>query len=116
MSPGEGTMSPLPNGPAAAAILASGVGCLALGILATLAAVSTFIEGLLDFYAPVGPLGGKTALAVVVWLAVWFALHRKWKDKQKDQAKTFTAALILVGLGVLGTFPPFYEGLHTILS
>ena len=119
MTPQEdllGNVAPSRNGEAAAAIVAAGVGCAVFGILVVLVALSTAIETLLTFYAPVGSLSGKSIVAVGVWLISWFALHRAWKDKHLDQRKTFTAAAILVGLGVLGTFPPFYEALHQILS
>jgi fumarate reductase subunit D len=119
MAPQEdllGNIAPSRNGEAAAAIVAAGVGCAVFGILVVLVALSTAMETLLTFSAPVGSLSGKTIVAVGVWLISWFALHRAWKDKHLDQRKTFTAAAILVGLGVLGTFPPFYEALHQILS
>ena len=119
MAPQEdllGNVAPSRNGEAAAAIVAAGVGCAVFGILVVLVALSTAMETLLTFFAPVGSLSGKTIVAVGVWLISWLALHRAWKDKHLDQRKTFTAAAILVGLGVLGTFPPFYEALHQILS
>jgi fumarate reductase subunit D len=111
-----GNVAPSRNGEAAAALVAAGIGCMVLGILVVLATVSTTMETLLTFYAPVGSLSGKTIIALGVWLVAWFALHRAWKDKHLDQRKTFTAALIMVGLGVLGTFPPFFEVIHKILS
>jgi fumarate reductase subunit D len=108
MAPQEdllGNVAPSRNGEAAAAIVAAGVGCAVFGILVVLLALSTAIETLLTFSVPVGSLSGKTIIAVGVWLISWFALHRAWKDKHLDQRKTFIAAAILVGLGVLGTFP-----------
>jgi hypothetical protein len=111
-----GNVAPLRNGEAAAAMVAAGVGCAVFGILVVLVALSTAIETLLTFSAPVGSLSGKSIVAVGVWLVSWFALHRVWKDKHLDQRKTFMTAAILVSVGVLGTFPPFYEALHQILS
>ena len=119
MAPQEdllGNVAPSRNGEAAEAIVAAGVGCAVFGILVVVVALSTAMETLLTFSVPVGSLSGKTIIAVGVWLICWLALHRAWKDKHLDQRKTFTAAAILVGLGVLGTFPPFYEVLHQILS
>ncbi len=102
----------LPNGPAAAAILAAGVGCVALGLLVTLTAASVFVEEAMVFYEPVGSLSGKTTLAVVIWLVVWVVLNSRLKDKQVNFAKTFKITLILVAIGLLGTFPPFYALFH----
>ena len=98
-----------PEGPVAAAILASGVGALALGVLTTLAEASTSIKDFLTFYDPVGPLSGKTIGAVVVWLVAWGVLHMMWREKAVESRRVLTATLVLIGLGVLGTFPIFFQ-------
>jgi YHS domain-containing protein len=97
------------NGLAAAAILAAGIGCFALGLLTTLAAASPTLNRLLAFYGPAGPLSGKTTLAVVLWLVGWAILHRRWRDRQVPLARVFVATVILIALALLGTFPPLYE-------
>ena len=99
----------LTNGPAAAAILASGIGSLALGFITCLAQALAPINEALSFYDPVGSLSGKTTLAVVAWLAAWAILHRLWRREQVDFSKVFVATLILIALGLLGTFPPFFQ-------
>jgi hypothetical protein len=96
------------NGEAAAALLAAGIGCLALGVVTTLAA-STAIANSFKFVTAVGPLSGKTTIAVIVWLIAWVALHFALSKKQVDFTRVFVIALILVGLGLVGTFPPFYD-------
>lgn len=103
------TQKALTNGPAAAAILASGIGSMALGLFTTLAQASVAVRTTLNFYNPVGPLSGKTTAAVIVWLVAWGILHGLWKSEEVNFRKVFTAALILIGLGLLGTFPPFFE-------
>jgi hypothetical protein len=97
------------NGAIVAAMLAAGIGCLVLGLTTSLAQGSKAIGGLLNFYDPVGPLGGKTIVAVVVWLVAWGVLASKWKDRSADFGKMYKVTLILVGLGLLGTFPPFFD-------
>src|SRR5919198_1446593 len=72
----------LPNGPAAAAILASGLGCLALGMITTVAENSKPVLDRLTLLQPVGSLSGKTSFAVLIWLVAWAALHGHWKNKQ----------------------------------
>ena len=99
--------SAMPNGPAGAAMLAAGIGSLALGLLTTLNEASGKISGMLNFYGPVGPLSGKTGVAVLVWLVAWAALGSQWKDRQVDFGKVWSVALTLVVLGLLGTFPLF---------
>lgn len=98
-----------PEGPIAAAILAAGVGSLGLGILTTLAEASTTVKDLLNLYDPVGPLAGKTIGAVVIWLIAWGVLHARYRHKTFESRKALTASLILVGLGMLGTFPIFFQ-------
>ena len=98
-----------PEGPVAAAVLASGIGALALGILTTLAEASTSFKDFLSFYDPVGPLSGKTIGAVVLWLVAWGVLHMMWKEKAVESSRVLTATLVLIGLGVLGTFPIFFQ-------
>jgi hypothetical protein len=97
------------EGPVAAAIIAAGVGALFLGILTTTAEASTSIKDFLSFYDPVGPLSGKTIGAVAIWLVSWVVLHVILKDKSLGSRTALTAALVLIGLGVIGTFPIFFQ-------
>jgi hypothetical protein len=98
-----------PEGPVAAAIIAAGVGALSLGILTTTAEASTSIEDFLSFYDPVGPLSGKTIGAVAIWLVAWVVLHMMYRDKGVGSRTALTLALVLIGLGVVGTFPIFFQ-------
>ena len=98
-----------PEGPVAAAILAGGIGALALGLLTTLAEASTSVKDFLTFTDPVGPLGGKTICAIAIWLVSWVVLHLIYRDKEVESRRAFTASLILIGLGTLGTFPIFFQ-------
>lgn len=98
-----------PEGPIAAAVIASGVGVLALGLLTTLSEMSATIKDLLNLYDPVGPLSGKTVYAVVIWLVTWAVLHRVYRDRGFEARKTLTFALIGIALGTVGTFPIFFE-------
>jgi len=98
----------IPNGPGAAAILAAGIGCAAVGILAFAAEASRPFANMLNFYNPTGPLSGKTTVAVIVWLLSWFVLNRLWRTKTVAMEKVNWAAFILLGIGFLLTFPPFW--------
>lgn len=99
----------LPNGPAAAAFVASGIGSLALGLVTTLAEASQPLRSALILYAPAGPLSGKTTLAVVCWLAAWGVLHMMWRSRSLDFGPVSWWTYGLIVLGLLGTFPPFFE-------
>jgi hypothetical protein len=98
-----------PEGPIAAAIIAGGVGATALGALTTAAEASADVKDLLELNADVGPLSGKTIFAVVVWLVAWAVLHVVYRNRPYETRRALTIALVLVGLGVLGTFPTFFQ-------
>jgi hypothetical protein len=96
----------LPNGPGAAAILAAGIGAFALGMLAVLADHVARFGKMMIFYRPTGPLSGVTTCAVVVWLVVWAVLDRSWRGRTVQERPLITAAMVLLLLGLLLTFPP----------
>jgi hypothetical protein len=94
------------NGPIAAALLACGIGCFTLGVLAVAADGSNGLAALLNFYRPTGPLAGVTTVAIAVWLLCWAALARLWKASTLPLGKIGVAAFLLLGAGFLLTFPP----------
>jgi hypothetical protein len=97
-----------PNGPGAAAILAAGIGCAAVGILAFAAEAWRPFANTLNFYNPTGPLSGKTTVALIVWLVAWVALSSLWRAKTVPMQTVNVAAFVLLGIGFLLTFPPFW--------
>jgi hypothetical protein len=99
----------LPNGHAAAAILAAGIGCFALGVFALASDASRTIARLFTFYRPTGPLSGVTTCAIVIWLLTWIGLTARWGGKTVGVAKINLVAFILLTLGILLTFPPFMD-------
>ncbi len=99
----------LPNGPGAAAVLSAGIGSFALSILAIVADKLPAIKSLLAFYKPTGPLSGVTTVAVLVWLAVWLILDRRWRARTVALGLVSAAALALLVLSLLLTFPPLAD-------
>ncbi len=99
----------LPNGPGGAAILAAGIGCAAMGILALAGDASDAIGKALNIYNPVGALSGVTTLAIVIWLGSWFALNRMWRMQAVPMVKINVASFALLVVGFLLTFPPFMD-------
>ena len=99
----------IPNGPGAAAILAAGIGCATLGILALAGDAFPAINKLLNFYKPSGALSGVSTVAVIVWLVAWFFLSRNWATKTVAMAKVNIASFVLLAVGVLLTFPPVMD-------
>ena len=98
-----------PEGPISAAIIAGGIGALALGILTTLAEANESIKGWLELSSSVGPLSGKTIGAVVVWLVAWAILHTTLRRTRYESRRAFGISVVLVILGVIGTFPTFFQ-------
>ncbi|MGB7744067.1 MAG: hypothetical protein WBL41_14965, partial [Terracidiphilus sp.] len=94
-----------PNGGGAAAVLAAGIGSFIVAVFAILADKIPAIKSAMIFYKPTGPLSGVTTCAIVVWLIAWFILHRRWRDRMVAMGPVRAAALILLLLGVLLTFP-----------
>lgn len=99
----------MPNGPGAAAILAAGIGCAAVGILAFAGDASQGIGKWLNFYNPVGTLSGVTTLAIIIWLGSWFILDLIWSAKSIAIGKVNGIAFALLVVGLLLTFPPFMD-------
>jgi hypothetical protein len=93
------------NGPGAAAILAAGVGAAALGVLAVAGDKNAAVKSALVFYRPTGPLSGVTTVAIVVWLVSWAVLEWRWGKKSVAVGRVCLVALVLLGVGVLLTFP-----------
>jgi hypothetical protein len=98
-----------PSGPAAAAILAAGIGCFAMGLVTTLAAGFSALSNAIAFVKPVGPLSGKSDIAIAAYFVAWLVLYGLWRKRHVNIGPVGTATLILVGLGIIGTFPTFYD-------
>ena len=98
-----------PSGPALAALLSAGIGVAALGVLTTLAEASKPISDALVISKPVGPLSGKTTYAVTVWLLAWIVLAFLWRGKRLEGRPVYIATFILIAMGLIGTFPLFFD-------
>ncbi|WP_028231047.1 hypothetical protein [Paraburkholderia mimosarum] len=109
LSHNQESMLSLNNGPAAAAILAAGIGCFAVGLFALLGDAFKPVANFFNFYHPTGPLSGVTTSAIVVWLLSWFALSRQWQSKSVALGRVTGIAFTLLILAVLLTFPPFMD-------
>lgn len=97
---------PLPNGSGAAALLAAGVGALVLALVSIAADHNASFKSAMIFYKPTGPLSGVTTSTIVVWLVVWAILDALWKRRTVPLGRIAAAALVLLVLGLVLTFPP----------
>ena len=101
--------TPAPNGPVAAAILSAAIACFTLGVTTAASDLSKPINKFMNFYPPSGALTGETTIAIVVWLGVWIALARLWRNTSRSLRTINIASFILLVLGLLLTFPPFID-------
>ncbi|MBI4728699.1 MAG: hypothetical protein HY775_04260 [Acidobacteria bacterium] len=99
----------LPNGPAMAAVVAAAAGTFVLGLFTTLAEASESLAEWLKWSRPVGPLAGKIGLGLAAWAGTWIALGFVWRRREIDFRRPVILSAVLIGLGVLGTFPTFFE-------
>jgi hypothetical protein len=99
----------LTNGSGAAAILSAGVGSFALAVLALIGDRSASIRNGFIFYKPTGPLSGVTTAALLIWLLIWGFLEWRWRKKTVPVERINGAALVLMALSLLLTFPPIVD-------
>jgi hypothetical protein len=94
-----------------AAFVASGIGSfvLALVIVLTEMKAGAGFKSFLNFVGPVGPLSGKTTVAVIAFVVSWVALHFAFKTRAVTLTRAFTIAMILIVLSVIFSFPPVFE-------
>lgn len=100
-----------PNGPVAAVLLAGGIGSAVLGLstlFQELFAKSAFATSLV-WVKSVGALSGKSSYAIIAFFLSWVILHFVLKDKETNFNQMATIALILLVVGLLGTFPPIWH-------
>jgi hypothetical protein len=101
--------APKPFGPAAAVILAAGLGSLTLGLLTTLNEASTGVNDALEFDTGVGPLSGKTSITMMVFFFSWAVLSAVLWRRDPRVKPVLIISGVLIALGLLGTFPEFFE-------
>jgi hypothetical protein len=99
------------SGPAAAVVLAAGLASFVLGLLSVLTAVSPSVSSALTLSDRVGDLSGLTTAVAVVFFAAWGVLAIMWRRADPSLVRVAAASGVLIGLGLLGTFPPFFNAL-----
>ena len=97
------------DGPPAAGLIAAGIGAVTLGLFITLAEASTEIKDWLQWNDRVGPLSGKTILAVVAYFGSFLILGLWWRRKTFALRSILVVAGLLVVVGLLFTFPPIFQ-------
>jgi len=80
-----------------------------VAIFAIAADKSAAIKSMMIFYKPTGPLSGVTTSAILVWLISWAILDLLWRKRSVSLGRISTAALVLLVLSLLLTFPPIAD-------
>ena len=91
-----------------AAMIASGIGSVTLGLMVIGSELSSGLKDFLTWTDGVGPLSGKTGVAVIAFVVSWFLLHAYVGNRPMTLRNGFSLAIVLVGLGLLMTFPPIF--------
>lgn len=94
------------DGASMAAVLAGGIGAFAVGLFVILNEAGVLTAP--SLYGPAGGVSGRTTFAAATWLIAWAILHRRWKDRRVEPGPVLALTLVLVGLGLLATFPPVW--------
>lgn len=100
-----------PSGPAAAVVLAAGVACFTLGLLSVLTAAVARVSDALTLSERVGDASGLMTATGVVFFTIWSALSLLWRRADPPLMRVALASGALVALGLLGTFPPFFNAI-----
>jgi hypothetical protein len=70
------------------------------------------VKNWLNFYDPVGPLSGKTTVAVVAFALTWLVAGLYLRGRDVRLSRWLAVSFALIGVGLLLTFPPIF-GLFT---
>jgi hypothetical protein len=98
-----------PSGPAAAVVLAAGLASFTLGLLSVLTAASASVSDALTLSDRVGDLSGLTMASTAVFFGTWAVLAVTWRHANPPLVRVAAVAAVLISLGLLGTFPPFFN-------
>jgi hypothetical protein len=90
------------------------VGAAVLGLNIVLVEASPHhFKKWLSFYDPVGPLSGKTIVAVLAYALTFIIAGSMLRGRNVRLSRWLTVSFALIGLGLLFTFPLIY-GLFTV--
>ena len=93
-------------------MLAAAIGSFALALLALAGDASRTISAALNFWNPTGPLSGVTDVAILIWLAGWLLLSRRWGRRDVNLARINMISFAMFVAAILITFPPIMDFLQ----
>jgi hypothetical protein len=97
------------NGKGAAAVLAVGIASVILGVFTLAGDAIPAAASFFNIWNPTGPLSGVTGFTILIWLAAWGFLSRRWAARNVNFHRVNWAALVMIVAGLLLTFPPVMD-------
>ena len=102
------------DGVAAAALLAASFGALAMGFFTTLAEANTDFHDWAIWSERVGPLSGKSSLALITWLASWPLFHLVLYRRNNILPTAIAISAVMFITGMILMFPPIFQRIGEI--
>ena len=90
-------------------MLAAGIACFTLGLLSILTAASGAVSDAMTLSDRVGDVSGLSVVTAATYFIAWGSLAIVWRRANPPLARIAAASGALVGVGLLGTFPPFFN-------
>jgi hypothetical protein len=78
-------------------------------MLTTLAEANEGIKSWLEWSTSVGPLAGKTIIAVIAFVVAWVVLGIGLRGRNPKASSVFTWTAVLVAVALVLTFPTFFQ-------
>ena len=105
-----------PTGEAVAALLAAGIGMLALALVNQIAELSdpfaAWLHGIGKLWMPgapgIGPYSGKETVSVLAWLVSWAILHPALRTRELSVSRWLVVFLVMVAVATTFIWPPVY--------
>ena len=97
------------DGAAAAALLAAVIGIFVLALMIVLAEAKEDFSNWLKWDNEVGPLSGKSSLALIAWAAAWPVLHLLLYRRDGVLLAASAVSLVLFVAAMVLMFPPVFD-------
>ena len=118
--------SPQYSGPAAAALLSTGIGCWSMMITHHLADTSKERDAIVwkigswipgshnpdQVWGNIGSYSGKETVLLIMWLSSWFLLHQLWRKKDIPNRTIFLSMFFFFVVSTAMTWHPLFPYLH----
>lgn len=113
---------PSVSGPAAAALISAGMGCLMMMVTQHLVSLSKDLEKIVwdigswipgshnanKLYGEIGSYSGKETILLISWLVSWVVLHHLWRNQNiRVQTMFFWIFVLFIAATVMSWHPLF---------